>query len=139
MNKITLDDNIYEIIKDYKNGYNKEELEKKYTDYFKDYDYIVGDWAYGKLRLKGFYDSSNKKVIEHLKKLNECNPDKRIDVEFLLNKEISENNIDIQYISELNNEIDNLNNKISKLTQIIDDKNNEILDLKEELSNFNKS
>ena len=86
-----------------------------------------------------FYDSSNKKVIEHLKKLNECNPDKRIDVEFLLNKEISENNIDIQYISELNNEIDNLNNKISKLTQIIDDKNNEILDLKEELSNFNKS
>lgn len=67
MNKITLDDNIYEIIKDYKNGYNKEELEKKYTDYFKDYDYIVGDWAYGKLRLKGFYDSSNKKC----KKIND--------------------------------------------------------------------
>ena len=34
----------------------------KFTDYFEDYDYIVGDWAYGKLRLKGFYDSKNKKV-----------------------------------------------------------------------------
>ena len=29
---------------------------------FDGYDYIVGDWAYGKLRLKGFYDSKNKKV-----------------------------------------------------------------------------
>ena len=54
----------YEIIKDYKNGYNKEELEKKYTDYFENYDYIVGDWAYGKLRLKGFYENSNKKCNE---------------------------------------------------------------------------
>lgn len=61
MEKITLEKNDYEIITNYKNGYNKEELEKKYTDYFDDYDYIVGDWAYGKLRLKGFYEKSNKK------------------------------------------------------------------------------
>ena len=32
-----------------------------FTDYFYDYDYIVGDWAYGKVRLKGFYESDNKK------------------------------------------------------------------------------
>ena len=38
-----------------------EELESKFTDYFYDYDYIVGDYAYSKLRLKGFYDSNNKK------------------------------------------------------------------------------
>lgn len=64
MNKIVLESNEYEIIKDYKNGYNKEELEEKYTDYFNDFDYIVGDWAYGKLRLKGFYDKKNKKCKE---------------------------------------------------------------------------
>lgn len=64
MEKINVEDNTYEIIKDYKNGYNKEELEKKYTDYFENYDYIVGDWAYGKLRLKGFYEKSNKKCNE---------------------------------------------------------------------------
>ena len=64
MNKIVLESNEYEIIKDYKNGYNKEELEEKYTDYFNDFDYIVGDWAYGKLILKGFYDKKNKKCKE---------------------------------------------------------------------------
>ncbi len=64
MNKIVLENNEYEIIKDYKNGYNKEELEEKYTDYFNDFDYIVGDWAYGKLRLKGFFDKKNKKCKE---------------------------------------------------------------------------
>ena len=29
-------------------------------EYFNDFDYIVGDWAYGKLRLKGFNDKKNK-------------------------------------------------------------------------------
>ena len=32
-----------------------------YTEYFYDYDYLLGDYAYNKLRLKGFCDKSNKK------------------------------------------------------------------------------
>lgn len=56
----------YEIIKNYKEAFNKEEFLEKCTDYFYDYDYIVGDIAYGKLRLKGFYDEKSKKV----KKIN---------------------------------------------------------------------
>ena len=52
----------YELIKNYKDGFDREEFTNKYTDYFYDYDYIVGDIAYGKLRLKGFYDEKNKKV-----------------------------------------------------------------------------
>lgn len=64
MKKITINEIEYEIEKDYKNGYNEEEFKEKCTDYFKDYDYIVGDWAYGKLRLKGFYDKNNKKCKE---------------------------------------------------------------------------
>ena len=31
------------------------------TDYFNDYDYVMGDFAYNKLRLKGFCDKKNKK------------------------------------------------------------------------------
>ena len=46
----------YEIIKNYKDAFDKEEFVTKYTDYFINYDYIAGDIAYGKLRLKGFYD-----------------------------------------------------------------------------------
>ena len=60
--KFEIENREYEIITDYKNAFDKEEFTEKYTDYFYDYDYIVGDIAYGKLRLKGFYDSKNKKV-----------------------------------------------------------------------------
>lgn len=60
--KILLEDKEYELIKDEKEGFDLEELKNKYTEYFYDYDYIIGDWAYGKLRLKGFYDSKNKKA-----------------------------------------------------------------------------
>lgn len=59
MKKIILQDKEYELIKEYKDGFNLEELTTKYTDYFIDYDYILGDWAYGKLRLKGFCDKDN--------------------------------------------------------------------------------
>ena len=60
MEKVIVENNEYEIIKNYKNGYNKEAFLNRYTEYFKDFDYVVGDWAYGKLRLKGFYDKGNK-------------------------------------------------------------------------------
>lgn len=52
----------YEIITNYKEAFEKEEFLDKCTDYFYDFDYIVGDIAYGKLRLKGFYDAKSKKV-----------------------------------------------------------------------------
>lgn len=64
MKDIKIEDNYYEIIENYKEGYNENEFIKKCTDYFYEYDYIVGDWAYGKLRLKGFFDKSNKKCRE---------------------------------------------------------------------------
>ena len=53
---IKLGNNNYEIIKNYKDGLDLETLNLKYTEYFEEYDYILGDWAYGKLRLKGFCD-----------------------------------------------------------------------------------
>lgn len=67
MKTITINDVEYEVIKDVNEAIDKEVLSLKITEYFDDYDYIVGDWAYGKLRLKGFYDSTNKKC----KKIND--------------------------------------------------------------------
>ncbi len=63
---IEIDDKKYELIKNYRDAYNDEEFRNRFTDYFYDYDYIVGDISYSKLRLKGFYDDKNKKV----KKIN---------------------------------------------------------------------
>ncbi len=54
----------YDLINNEKDAFNLEEIEEKITDYFVDFDYILGDWAYGKVRLKGFYESNNKKAKE---------------------------------------------------------------------------
>ena len=65
--EIIINNNSYELIKNYRDAYNEEEFLSKFTDYFYYYDYVVGDISYCKLRLKGFYDSKNKK----LKKIND--------------------------------------------------------------------
>ena len=62
MKKITINDKEYEVVENYNDAIDVELLQEKITDYFDGFDYIVGDWAYGKLRLKGFYDKTNKFV-----------------------------------------------------------------------------
>jgi uncharacterized protein YutD len=60
MKKISLEEKEYEVIENYKDAFDEEALNNRYTSYFEGYDYILGDWAYGKLRLKGFCDKENK-------------------------------------------------------------------------------
>ena len=57
----------YQIEKEYKDGFDYETTKELWTDYFDDYDYILGDWSYGKLRLKGFCNKKNNKY----KKIND--------------------------------------------------------------------
>ena len=90
MKKIVINDIEYEIIRNDKDCINKKELEEKITDYFDEYDYIMGDFAYEKVRLKGYYNSDNKmaKKINAIKYLddyieNYCSYGARI---FLLKK-----------------------------------------------------
>lgn len=68
-----INDKEYELIKDIKEGYNREAVKDAITDYFDEFDYIVGDWAYNKLRLKGFNDKKNKnfKPINDFNKVDE--------------------------------------------------------------------
>lgn len=62
--KFTIDEITYEIIINYRNAFTEEDFKNRYTDYFYDFDYVVGDWAYDKLRLKGFYEDTNPKAKE---------------------------------------------------------------------------
>ncbi len=62
--KIKLNNIDYEVIENYRDGFDKESVEERFTEYFSEYDYVFGDWAYGKLRLKGFYKKDNKKVTK---------------------------------------------------------------------------
>ena len=62
--KYIFNDNEYELVKNFREGFILEEVELRWTDYFDEFDYVLGDWAYGKLRLKGFYEKDNKSVKE---------------------------------------------------------------------------
>ena len=59
--EIILENIRYTILENKNDCLNIEELKNLFTDYFYDYDYILGDYAYNKLRLKGFCDKKNKK------------------------------------------------------------------------------
>ncbi|QQE75275.1 DUF1027 domain-containing protein [Brevibacillus composti] len=52
----------YEVMEDNRDGWNSEAFKERYSDILDKYDYIVGDWGYGQLRLRGFYESTNRKV-----------------------------------------------------------------------------
>ena len=69
MTEIKINNNKYKLIENNREGFDKNELENMYTSYFDQYDYILGDWAYGKLRLKGFNNRNNK----NFKKINDYN------------------------------------------------------------------
>lgn len=78
MEKYKFNEIEYELIDEYKEGFEYDEVLNKVTDYFIPYDYIVGDWSYGKLRLKGFCNKTNEiykpiNDIDNLKSYLELN------------------------------------------------------------------
>ena len=64
MKQVTLLDTQYNIVKDENDSFDLEVVSNLITDYFLPYDYIFGDYSYGKLRLKGFYNKNNKKATK---------------------------------------------------------------------------
>lgn len=59
MKKIIIDNIEYELIEDNGDCFIESDVKDKYTDYFHEFDYILGDYAYNKLRLKGFCEKDN--------------------------------------------------------------------------------
>lgn len=60
MKSVIINEVNYKIIKNIKDAIDVAILSEKITDYYDSFDYIVGDWAYGKIRLKGFNNKDNK-------------------------------------------------------------------------------
>ncbi len=60
MKEIIINEKKYQIIENEREGFDLNSTTDRLTEYFDNYDYIVGDWAYGKLRLKGFTKKNNK-------------------------------------------------------------------------------
>lgn len=47
---------------DHKDGWNPEAFRGRYSEVLDRYDFIIGDWGYSQLRLKGFYRDNHPKV-----------------------------------------------------------------------------
>ena len=60
MKKVVINGVNYEVIRNDQECLDESLIEEKLTDYFDPYDYIFGDYAYEKVRLKGIYESDNK-------------------------------------------------------------------------------
>ncbi|MBM7646094.1 uncharacterized protein YutD [Scopulibacillus daqui] len=58
---VTIKMQSYELIENVKDGWNEEAFLSRYSDILSKYDYIVGDWGYEQLRLRGFYDDNHRK------------------------------------------------------------------------------
>ncbi|PTE69140.1 DUF1027 domain-containing protein [Staphylococcus devriesei] len=59
---IKVDQQYFEIIEDYRDCFDEELFATRYSDILDKYDYVVGDFGYDQVRLKGFYKDANKKA-----------------------------------------------------------------------------
>ncbi|WP_245252388.1 YutD family protein [Paenibacillus sediminis] len=54
----------YELVQNHKNGWNLEAFKERYSEVLDRYDYIIGDWGYSQLRLKGFFKDNHPKATK---------------------------------------------------------------------------
>lgn len=62
-------DRQFRLVANHREGFDAQKLGERYSDVLSRYDYIVGDWGYEQLRLKGFFRADNRRA----------HPDQRID------------------------------------------------------------
>jgi len=54
----------YKLVHEHKDGWKPEMFKERYSEVLDRYDYIVGDWGYNQLRLKGFFREGNSKATK---------------------------------------------------------------------------
>ncbi|MED4609532.1 YutD family protein, partial [Paenibacillus validus] len=61
---IQISNKTYEVFVDHKNGWRPEAFRERYSEVLDRYDYIVGDWGYSQLRLRGFFKDNHPKATK---------------------------------------------------------------------------
>jgi uncharacterized protein YutD len=59
---VTINNISYELMDEYREGFNEQAFKERYAEILNKYDYIVGDWGYNQLRLRGFFEDSNQRA-----------------------------------------------------------------------------
>ncbi len=64
--KIVINNIEYKLVENNRECFDLDEVKEKLddVDYFDNFDYILGDYSYDKLRMKGFYKKGNKAANE---------------------------------------------------------------------------
>ncbi|MCH5465327.1 YutD family protein [Levilactobacillus tujiorum] len=52
---LTINGHPYEVVADVRDGFDFDEFSRRFSTILSKFDYIVGDWGFEQLRLKGFY------------------------------------------------------------------------------------
>jgi len=61
---INIGGRIFELVHDHKGGWNPEAFRERYSEVLDRYDYVIGDWGYNQLRLKGFFRDNHPKATK---------------------------------------------------------------------------
>ncbi|BBI35145.1 YutD family protein [Cohnella abietis] len=56
--------NAYSLMHEHKGGWNPETFRERYSEVLERFDYIVGDWGYNQLRLRGFYRDGHPRATK---------------------------------------------------------------------------
>jgi len=56
--------NAYSLVHEHKNGWNPEAFRERYSEVLERFDYVVGDWGYNQLRLRGFYRDGHPRATK---------------------------------------------------------------------------
>ncbi|HLS22408.1 MAG TPA: YutD family protein [Pseudogracilibacillus sp.] len=59
---IVLNGRKYKLIENFRDAYQEEHVVKRYAEILGKYDFIVGDWGYDQLRMKGFYHPHHQRA-----------------------------------------------------------------------------
>lgn len=55
----TINGHQYQLVTNYRDAFHTDKLGERFSTILSKYDYIVGDWGFEQLRLKGFYAATN--------------------------------------------------------------------------------
>jgi uncharacterized protein YutD len=56
--------NAYSLFHEHKSGWNPEAFRERFSEVLERFDYIVGDWGYNQLRLRGFYRDGHPRATK---------------------------------------------------------------------------
>lgn len=56
--------NAYSLVHEHKSGWNPEVFRERFSDVLERFDFIVGDWGYNQLRLRGFYRDGHPRATK---------------------------------------------------------------------------